>query len=162
MATPSGSFPGYGVGNTGYCVLSWADPLGLANVSVSFLPTLCKIVAPQYSPLQKTNISINGTAHIFIYGTQETLMWPLEVTDLPYDLQASRNIGHATDGYHDLLSFVRTTVNYSEKPFTVLSPDGLVEQVRYIKGLESFREAAGMTNKAQFYTGTLTVMRIIA
>ena len=161
MATPSVSAPGQGVGNTGYCVLSWADPLGLDNVSISFLPTLCKIVNHQYAPLQKTNISINGTIHVLQYGPQELLQWVLEMQDLPYDIQASRRIGHPTDGFVDLLSFVRTTVNYTAKPFTCMTPDGQIEQVRYMKGLETFREAAGATNRAQFWTGTLTVMRII-
>ena len=142
-------------------VCSWADPLGLANVSVSFIPTLVKMVQPTYTPLQKTNISLNGTIFIFQYGPQEPLTWPLEFDSLPYDIQQSRRIGHTTDGFLDLLSFVRTTVNYSEKPFTVVTPDGLVEQVRYLKGIETFREAAGQTAKAQFWTGTLTVMRII-
>lgn len=161
MATPSLSSLTQGVGNTGMCVLSWSDPLGLANVAVSFLPTLVKMTNPQYAPLQKVNMALNGTIHIFQYGTQEPLQWPLEFTDLPYDMQAVAHIGRPTEGFLDLLSFVRTTVNYSEKVFTVVSPDGLIETVRYLKGLTDFREAAGQTQRAQFWTGTLVVTRVI-
>lgn len=151
-----------GVGHTGYCVLSWADPLGLANVSVSFLPTLIRMTQPQFAPLQYVNYAMNGSIYIFQYGPQELLTWPLDVLDMPYDLQASTRLGHPTDGFVDLLSFIRSTVNYSEKAFTVLTPDGQIETVRYIKGIDQFREAAGQTNRAQFWSGQLTVMRVVA
>lgn len=153
--------PGQAVGAPGLCVLSWQDPAGLANVAVSFLPTLVKIVQHQFTPLQKVNLSINGTVHVFQFGTQEPLRWQLEFVDLPYNTLFSRAIGHPTQGFEDLLSFVRTTLNYSEKVFTVVAPDGQVEQMRYLNGIEQFREAAGQTNKLGFWTGTLAVTRII-
>ncbi len=131
------------------------------DVSVSFLPTLVKMVQPQYAPLQKINIALNGAIHIFQYGTEETLVWPIDVTDLPYDQQAAQYIGHPTDGFLDLLSFIRSTVNYTAYQFTVLTPDGQIEAVRYLKGIDQFREAAGQTNRAQFWTGQLTLMRVI-
>lgn len=161
MATPSVSSLTQGVGHTGYCVLSWADPTGLANVAVSFLPTLVRMTQPQYAPLQYVNYAMNGGMYVFQYGPQELLTWPLDILDMPYDIQASRFIGHPTDGFVDLLSFIRTTVNYSEKAFTVLTPDGQIETVRYVKGIDQCREAAGQTNRAQFWSGQLTVMRIV-
>ena len=161
MATPSLSSLTQGVGFPGYCVLSWSDPTGLGNVSVSFLPTLVRMVQPQFTPLQKVNIAIGGQIHVFQYSSNEPLAWPLDITDLPYDTQASQRLPQRTAGFMDLLSFIRTTVNYSEKVFTVLVPDGQIETVRYLKGLEQFREAAGQTNRAQFWTGQLLVTRII-
>src|SRR5262245_63992660 len=106
MATPSEQSPTQGVGFPGYCVLSWLNVTDYTHVSVSFLPTLVRLVQPQYAPLQKVNVSINGTVHIFQYGTQELLTWPLEFRDLPWDVQASRNLGKATDGFADLVSFI--------------------------------------------------------
>lgn len=162
MATPSLSAADQGVGFPGYCVLSFQDPQGLNNVSVSFIPTLARMVAPQFAAIQKVNISLNGTVHIFQYSTAEQLAWPLEFTDLPYDIGTAQYIPHSTDCFVDLLSFIRTTVNYSESPFTVLTPDGQIENVRYLRGLDQFREAAGQTNRAQFWTGQLFVRRVIA
>jgi hypothetical protein len=46
--------------------------------------------------------------------------------------------------------------------FTVLTPDGLIETMRYLKGLAEFREAAGATQRAQFWTGTVVLTRVIA
>ena len=153
---------GQAVGAAGMCVLSWQDPQGLNNVAVSFLPTLVKIVQHQFTPLQKVNLSINGTVHILQYASQEPLQWNLEFVDVPYNTLFSQRIGHPTQGFEDLLSFVRTTLNYSEQRFTVLAPDGQVETMRYLRGIEQFREAAGQTNKLGFWTGTLTVTRIIS
>ena len=161
MATPSLSAPGQGVGFAGYCVLSYQDPQGLLNVAVSFLPTLVQMVNPQYAPLQKLNIALNGAVHIFEYGPQELLTWPLTFTDVPYDQGAAQHIGHPTQTYRDLLSFVRTTLNYSEKVCTVQTPDGQIETVRYLRGLEQFQEAAGHTTRAQFWTGQLVFTRVI-
>ena len=161
MATPSLSAAGQGIGFPGYLVLSYQDPLGLNNVAVSFLPTLVQMVNPQYAPLQKINVAINGAIHIFSFGPQELLTWPLDFRDLPYDQQAASRIGHPTQTYNDLLSFVRTTLNYSEKTCTALTPDGQIETVRYIRGLDQFHEAAGQTNRAQFWTGQLVFTRVI-
>ena len=162
MAQAFVSVAGQAVGSPGYCVLSWSDPLGRQNVSVSFLPTLTRITQHQFAPLQKVNVSINGTIHIFQYGTQELLTWQLQCIDMPYDQTTGSRLGHPTDTFTDLLSFVRTTLNYSEQPLTVLTPDGLVEQMRYLGGIESFQEATGQTQRAQFWTGTLTLQRLIA
>jgi len=155
------SVAGQSVGSPGLCVLSWSDPAGLNPVSVSFLPTLVRIVQHQFTPLQKVNMSINGTVHVFQFGTQEPLKWQLEFVDLPYNNVTARFIGHPTQGFEDLLSFVRQTINYGEKVFTVLHPDGQVETMRYLAGIDQFREAAGQTNKLGFWTGNLTVTRVI-
>ena len=168
MATPSLSAPGQGVGFAGYCVLSYQDPTGLNNVAVSFLPTLVRMTQPQYASLQKVNMAINGTVHIFQFATQEPLTWPLDFQDLPYNEQFTPGgggpvggIGRPTNGYLDLLSFVRTTLNYSEKTLTIQTPDGQIETVRYLRGIEQFQEAAGQTQRAQFWTGQLVFTRVI-
>jgi len=155
------SVAGQAIGSPGYCVLSYADPVGTNDVSVSFLPTLVRITQHELAPLQKVNIALNGTVHVFQYGPQELLTWPVQFNSLPYDQQAAQYLrGRPTDGFVDLLSFIRTTLNYSQQPFTIVHPDGIVENVTYLKGLDQFQEAVGENQRAQFWTGTLTVMRV--
>jgi hypothetical protein len=155
------SVAGQAVGSPGYCVLSWADPQGRLDASISFLPTLVTITQHQFAPLQKVNMSINGTIHIFQYGTQELLTWDMQCHDLPYDQTTASRLGHSTDAFIDLLSFVRTTLNYSQEMLTVQHPDGMVEQMRYTGGIADFQEAQGQAQRAQFWTGHLTFQRVI-
>lgn len=162
MPTSSLSSTTQSIGNPGYLVLSYAGGTGGTDVAVSFIPTLARMVNPQYAPLQKINVAVNGSVHVWQYGANlEPLYFPLEFTDLPWSQDVFSATGRHTAGYADLLSFLRYTLNYHEKTCTLLTPDGQLDEVRYMNGIESFREAAGATNKQQFWTGQILFWRVI-
>jgi len=161
MATPSGSATDRSVGNAGLLTLSYIDTTGAGNnISVSFVPTLVRMTNPQYSPFQHVNVAVNGSVHIFQLATTEQLAMPVVFTDLPWD---STNIPSSvlTNGFNDLQSFIRYTLNYHENTCILTTPDGQIETVRYMNGMDGFQEATGNTNKVRFWTGTLTFWRVI-
>lgn len=162
MATPSLSSTTQSIGHAGMLTLSFIDPTGAGNfTSVSFIPTLAKFINPQFSPIQHVNVAVNGSVHIFQLGLNEIFKLNFIFTDLPYSQAVFANTGRFTDGFGDLLSFIRFTLNYHEKTCVATTPDGAIEVVRYMKGIDSFVEATGMTQKVEFYSGQLEFWRKI-
>ena len=150
------------IGNPGPLIFSCAgsNP-GLPVVSVSFHNTLSKIVQPQYAPVQHVNVAVNFSLHIFQLSPAEQLVFPVQFLDLPWD-DTPADPRELTDGYRSLLSFIRWTLNYHASTFSVTTPDGQVEPTcRYMGGIESFVEAEGRSQRAQRWTGNLTLWRVI-
>lgn len=161
MATSSLSATDRSVGAAGYMTFSYIPTsAGDSSVSVSFSPAFVRMTNPQYSPFQHVNVAVNGAVHIFQLATTEQLAMPLQFTDLPWDVTAAPD--DSGDGFLALQNFVRYTLNYHEKTFLMTTPDGQIETCRYMNGLDSFQEATGNTNKVQFWTGALTVWRVIS
>jgi hypothetical protein len=155
-----GSATGVGVGNPGYCVFSWHDSTGaVGNIALSFNPTLCKIVQFGFHPLQHVNTAVGGQTYVFQLSTNEILNINVIFESLPW--QDSDANPEPTAGFESLLSFIRTTINYHQEVFTVLFPDGQVETVRYIGGIDAFQEAGGRAQRAQRWDGTINVTRNI-
>lgn len=160
MPTPWGSATTQSIGNPGYCVFSWYDSTGgVPNVACSFNPTLCKIVQFAFHPLQHVNTAVGGQTYVFQLSTNEILNINVIFESLPWS--DSDVNPEPTAGFESLLSFIRTTINYHEKTFTVLFPDGQVEEVRYMGGLDAFQEAAGRAQRAQRWDGTINLTRNI-
>lgn len=126
------------------------------GTSISFNPALVHMTKPVYAPIQRINVADNGKVHIFQLSTNEELRWDLEFEDLPYfdDLEREQ-----TQGFSTLRSFIRNALNYSQILIDITSPDGEVENMRYIQGIETFIEAAGQSRKKGRWTGTLHFRR---
>jgi hypothetical protein len=147
------------VGNAGYLVLQRIDITGASpTVSVSFVPTLAKMVHPQHSPLQYINVAVGGSIHTYQYSTNEPLTWTVIFQDLPFfDNDILQPV--VTQGFQALQSFIRYTLNYCANPCIMTTPDGYIETMRYINGLETFAEAEGQTQKVQRWSGQLVFSR---
>ena len=161
MAEDGGSATVAAVGSASFMVLAWLDPSGAGHdVVLGFNPTLAKIVQPQYSPLQVINVAVGGQFHVFQLSPREPLHIPAEFEDLPWDDQIT-DPAEPTYGFNSLQHFIRYTINYHSSVCYLQYPDGQIETVRYLGGLDSFREAEGRSQKAQRWTGTLLFGRFI-
>lgn len=155
-----GSATTQSVGNPGFLILTCFESATGNSVSVSFNPTLCKMVQPQFGPLQKVNVAVGGQFHIFQLSDNEPLVFPVEFMDLPWN--SSDQNPEPTQGYADLLSFVRYTLNYWASTCQITTPDGMVETVRYNGGIDTFREAEGRSQRAQRWTGNIQFVRVLS
>jgi len=150
------------VGNPGYLVLSWAGGVGVCNISVSFTPAYVRCPQFEYAPLQRINLSVNGTLHVFEIATNETLTLPTIWHDLPFFDGTTDPRGNYTQGLKSLLSFVRYTLSYYANSCTIMTPDGMIENVQYWGGLESFQEASDGQNispRAGRWAGSISFLR---
>src|SRR5262245_36409351 len=111
MPQAFGSAPGVGIGNAGPLVLKcFASNDTSQWVSVSFIPTYVKCVQFEFGAIQKLNVAVNGSIHIFQLTDNEPVTYPVEFMDIPYNTSTPEPI--PTDGYQELLSFIRYTLNY--------------------------------------------------
>ena len=157
MAQDSLSSTTQSVGNPGPLILTWTDPAPPnGSVSVSFSPAKAHIVKPEFAPVQRINISDDGHVHIFQLSTNETLRWDIDFEELPW---ADDPTGQKTEGWRTLRQFIRTTLNYSQYSVTITSPDGDIESMIYVGGLDTFQEAQGRGTRREFWNGTLTFTR---
>ena len=148
------------VGNPGPLILAFTDPLEPHTVtSVSFSPAKAVVTQPHFAPVQRINISDDGHTHIFQLSSNEELRWDIDFEDLPW---ADDPTVQKTEGFHTLRVFIRQTLNYSQYNVSVTSPDGDIESMVYVGGLETFQEAKGRSDKRQFWTGTLSFRRVFA
>lgn len=149
------------IGNAGPLILAYIDPTGArATVSVSFIPTYAKMTHPQPSALQVVNVAVGGQIHVYELSRNEPLTWTVEFVELPYlDNDLRQTI--PTQGYLALQSFIRYTLSYAMNPCHITSPDGYLETMRYLGGLDSFTEAQGQSQKVQRWNGMLTFGRDI-
>lgn len=149
------------IGNAGPLILAYVDPTGArATVSVSFIPTYARMTRPQPSALQVVNVAIGGQIHVYELSRNEPLTWTVEFLELPYlDHDVLQPI--PTQGYTALQSFIRYTLSYAMNPCRVTSPDGFIETMRYVGGLDSFAEAQGQSQKVTRWNGQLVFARDI-
>ena len=153
---------GQAVGNPSFLVLTWTDPAETGRqIILGFNPTLTKIVQWEYMPLQIPTIAVGGQFFVLELSPNEPRRFMLECEDLPWDDQTT-DPAEPTRGFNSLQHFVRYTLNYHSSACALLTPDGQIETVRYLGGLDSFREAEGRSQKAQRWTGTLLFGREVA
>src|SRR3990167_1036240 len=151
---------GQSVGNPGWCVLRWdADDGTGTTVSVSFSPVFARSLDYQLSPIQRVNAAVNGSVHVLQLCGAEIFNLPIEFVNLPWD--DSDPTLQAGQGFASLMSFIRYTINYHAETFSLTTPDGVVETVRYLGGLDVFREAQGQTQKHNRWDGQLLLTRVI-
>ena len=117
--------------------------------TLTFNPTLVKLVQPQPQPIQMRRRSLSGKIYVFTLSTNIEESLPCEFEDL-----------HESDiaglsGFNSLDTFIRTTVAFSSNTFDLDDPDGDQYTVRYMGGLESFREAEGRSRVGTRWTGTI-------
>ena len=149
-----------GVGFPGYLTFTCFGSAGTgAQVSVSFNPTLCKVPSLQLASLQRVSIAVNGSIHVFQLSSNEPLTLGVEYMDLPWN--DSTDNPEPTEGLATLFSFIRYTLNYYASICTMTTPDGLIEIVRYMGGIETFVEAQGRAQRAQRWNGNLQFMRVL-
>lgn len=137
--------------------LSWSNTIG-ATASISFNPALAKIVQRQYFPIQRVHVAESGQLWVYEVSSNIPLILPLEFEDIPTD---TRTDGVVTHGYDDLVSFLTHTLVFSRENFNINDADGNVYYVKYITGLETFREGEGRSQRAGHWTGTLTLRRVV-
>ena len=160
MPQAFGSAANQSVGSPGYLILTCFDASGTgASVSVSFNPTLCTMTQYQLQPLQRVNVAVNGSIHVYQLSDNEPFTMSVDFKDLPWD--DSFVNPEPTEGFATLLSFVRTTLNYYASTFQVITPDGILEICRYMGGIDGFREAEGRSQRAQRWTGNLQFTRVL-
>lgn len=150
------------IGNPGPLIFTcYASNTNMPSVSVSFHNALCYMTQPQYAPGQHVNIAANFSVSVFQVTTSEQLVMPIHFQDLPW-ADTPSDPREQTDGYGSLLSFIRYTLNYYASTFQVTTPDGQIEPLcRYMGGIDSFIEAEGRSQRAQRWTGNLTIWRVI-
>ena len=147
------------VGNPGFCIFQFIDPTTSPYVvtsSVSFSNAKAVIYQPMFAPIQRVNLSESGQTFIFQLSTNEELTFDVQFQELPYDDSPVEQ----SQGFATLRDFVRFNLNYSQFGVIVTAPDGFIETCRYIKGLESFQEAKGQSQKRQRWAGTMTFRRL--
>lgn len=146
------------VGNPGPLILTFTDPSPPNSVTtVSFSPAKAHITKPEFMPVQKINVSDDGHTHIFQLSSNEELRWDIDFDELPW---ADDTAVQQTQGYRTLRQFIRETLNYSQYSVVITSPDGDIETMLYIGGLESFQEAQGRGTRREFWGGTLSFRRM--
>lgn len=151
---------GQSVGAPAWCIFTWTASTGTGStVSVSFNPGHARSLQYQLSPLQKVNVAVNGSVKIFQLGTQEVFNLPIEFVDLAWDDNDPAPNGG--QGFLALMSFIRYTINYHEETFTLITPDGVQETVRYLGGLDSFREMSGQAQRHNRWNGNIFLTRVI-
>ena len=163
MAQDSISSTTQEVGNAGMLRLAFYDSTGTrSTISVSFHPGLALFTQPRYQPHQKVNVAVNGSIHVFQLANTEAFELPITFRDLPF-FDTPADPREQTDGLQSLFSFVRYTLNYHANICELTTPDGQIETVRYMGGLDSFEEASqnNRSQRAQRYFGTMTFWRVI-
>lgn len=160
MAQDSLSAATQSVGNPGPLIFTFTDPLPPNTVtSVSFSPAKAHILQPQFAPVQRINMSDDGHTHIFQLSTNEELRWDIEFEELPW---ADDPTVQKTEGWRTLRQFIRSTLNYSQYTVTITSPDGDIEDMLYIGGLDTFVEAQGRGERREFWNGRLAFRRMFS
>jgi hypothetical protein len=161
MSQEPGLAPGQDFHNPGYLILTWNPPaagLGAVQaVTLQINPAHAWIVQPQYAPIQRINIADNGKIHVFQLSTAEELHYTIEIRDLPYDDNPVPQL--VTNGFQSLRHFIRSTLNYSQELVTITTPDGEVEVMRYVGGIETMVEAAGQAQRHLYWSGQLNFRR---
>ena len=160
MPQEPGSSVSQGIGNPGMLVLSWSS--GATSVSVSFTPAYVRCPQFEYAPMQRINLSVNGTLHVYEVATNESLILPTIWHDLGWFDSTDDPRGNQTQGLKSLLSFIRYTLSYYNNSCTIVTPDGFVEHVHYYGGLESFQEGSDGQNispRAQRWGGSISFLR---
>jgi hypothetical protein len=119
-----------------------------------------------YTPLQVVHVAVAGQFHVFQFSRHEPLQLPVEFEDLPWDdvtdqMIEANGVVRPLAGFDSLQRFIRFTLNYHSSVCYIASPDGQIETVRYLGGLDSFREAEGRSQRAMRWTGTLHFGRFI-
>ena len=144
----------------GQLILSYIDPSPTQELTgtVSFTPGLARLVEPRYFPIQRVSIAESGQTWIFQLSSNVELELIVDLMDIPTEALTSPV---ETDGYTKLYTFLTTNVNWSQRAFTLTDPDGDSFSVRYIAGFDSLREAGGRTEKANRWSGSLTLRRVV-
>src|SRR5262245_45830035 len=136
------------IGSPGSLVFTCQDNTGAGgDVTIFFNPAYARMVQPEYFALQHRSVSLNGSVYVFQLSTNEPLVYPIEFQDIPYGdgTQDPRDLSH---GMLDLLSFIRVTLNYAQSACNILTPDGFIETMTYVDGIDSFIEA-GQNTRSQ-------------
>lgn len=144
----------------GQLIFSYIDTAttGELTGSVSFNPALVRLVEPRFSPIQRVSLAESGQVWVFQLSSNVELEMIVDFQDIP---TSALSTPVATDGYAALQQFLMTTVNWSQRAFTLTDPDGDAFTVRYIAGFDTLKEAGGRTERADRWTGTLTFRRVI-
>ncbi len=149
------------IGNAGPLRLTCLDKSGAGNdIQIAFNPAYAKITVNAFAPIQHVNRALNGSLWVFSLSVNEPLTWNLAFQDIP-SFDALTDAREQTQGYLSLLSFIRYTLEYHVSTAVIESPDGFIETMRLIGGIESLEEAGQQTRaqRAQRWGGTVTFTR---
>ena len=144
----------------GQLILSYIDPSPTQELTatVSFNPALARLVEPRYFPIQRVSIAESGQIWTFQLSSNIELELVIDLMDIP---TSALTVPVTTDGYTKLYAFLVSSVNWSQRAFTLTDPDGDSFSVRYMAGFDTLREAGGRTEKANRWSGNLTLRRVI-
>ena len=128
------------------------------DVTLAFAAEHAIMTWPRHNPIQLMLIAESGHSYVYQRSSNQELVLTIEFLDVP---ERAQTVPFVTDGYNELHVFLRDVVNWSAQAFVVTDPDGDETQVRYLEGFETFREGAGRTPRAHFWTGALLFRKIL-
>ena len=136
------------------------SPSGLLTTTLVFDPAQSlRLIEPRYSPIQRVSIAESGQVWVFQLSSNIELELILDVLDMP--TSRTKPIVQSTDGYLEMYEFLSRVVNWSQRNWTLTDPDGDSFLVKNIRGCETLKEASGRGQRADFWTGSLTLRRVI-
>jgi hypothetical protein len=146
MSQASGSALTQSFADPGQLILAWFDPDNPgapAAVTVSFNAGHAVLLQPQFAPIQRINVADNGRIYVLQLSANEELHWSINFQALPWEDDTHPDMGRNTAGMQSLRRFIRDTLNYSEQQVQITSPDGEIEVMLYVGGLETAVEGSG-------------------
>lgn len=135
--------------------------------AASTAPTLTLVLDPSHTivqeeriiPIQRTRTSESGAVYTFQLSANREQLFEAMVDSLP-----SVDYG-SYDGFNSLKAFFASTgVNYSASTWTFRHTDttGTAVTVRYISGLETFRESeSGRAPRKDSWTGRIQFVKVL-
>lgn len=139
--------------------MMWTSTDGTGvTASITFNQALARIVQRSYYPTQRVHVAEAGHLWVYEVSSNVELVLPMEFLDIPTDASLT---GVITHGYDDLVSFITRTLVFSRENFSVTDGDGNSYFVKYMSGLETFREGEGRAQRAGRWTGTLTLRKVL-
>jgi hypothetical protein len=123
---------------------------GPYTATVELNPALVVVQHEQIAPIQRVAEVESGELWVFELSSTRRQALEVQVTDL-----------HEADsgglsGYTSLKAFIQTTLNYSASTLDLTHTDGDLWTVRYLSGLQTFREGL-----YQRWTGQLTFLKVV-
>lgn len=143
------------MGDVTFSILSGYDN---TITSIAFSPALVQVTQPRFAPLQRLHLAESGQVWVYQLSSNVELELPIDFLDIP---TADETTPAVTAGYDTLYNWLASTTQWSRLPWTLTDADGDSYAVRYMGGIESFREAIGRSQKMDRWTGTILVRRVI-
>ena len=129
---------------------------GSYSASLLLNPALVVVQTESITPIQRVTETEDGKIWVVQLSGSRRQTFEVTVVDLP----DADFVG--TSGYTSLKAFIQSTLNYSESPCDFTHDNiGAVTTVRYMGGLEGFREAEGIARIKGRWSGRLVFQKVL-